>query len=687
MQSSTRPGVNNREFWAPSRLAVLCAVLGTAPTTAAELEIPAVFTDHMVIQRDQPMVFWGTCRPEQSVTVAFDSQKRSVSADENGRWRLVMPAYPAGGPYEIDIRTNEESIELRDVLVGDVWVCSGQSNMFWRLSETDRGDEFIQQASGPTLRLFQVEKEWDREPRDQVATRGWKACSPSEARRFSAVGYHFGRILNEELDVPVGLIQSAWGGTPLEAWTPMHVFEARPDTYGPRIESLIDYDLPDEEIERRLAEAHQRHIEFAEFVWASGSGLELGWQKPGFDDSNWPEMEMPGYIDGDLGSFDGIVWLRKSFELDSDSARRDAVLDLGRVDDFDQTFVNGVPVGSSDHSMGAGRLFREYEVGAGVLREGTNTVAIRLMDLRSSGGLVPRTGGPVIDFGEDDVIDLAGNWKFAVGIDARDHGGFPRPARYVVPAGRPFRRPAVLYNAMIHPLAPMGVKGVIWYQGESNSGRGSEYAEMFPEMINAWRRAWREARGEPEYRLPFFFVQLPNYRAARTDPHESSWAHLRDAQRTTLDRTEDTGMAITLDLGDPGDIHPTNKLPVAERLVRAAMSGVYRAPDDRYPGPLPKLAESTGDRVIVSWDHAQGLRTTDGRAPQAFELAGPDGEFYEARAALSDGRIIVSSDRVRQPTTIRYAWADNPQVNLVNSAGLPASTFELPVSPVGADRH
>lgn len=659
---------------------LLSAMLGGLTAKGAELKLATVFSNHMVIQRDQPIIIWGTTEPGAKVTGEYDGNTAAATADDKGRWQLTLPPSPASSdPHRFVFRSGDQATTLNNVLFGDIWVCSGQSNMFFRLSQSELADEYLPKADYPAIRLLQIDKVWDREPQTEASTIGWRFCDPAHAAKFSAVGYHFGRILHEKTGVPIGLIHSSWGGTPLEAWTPMPALEARPDTYAARLNSLNEYDLSDDEAQRVLAEAQAKHEDFAAFAWKHGIGQDAGWHEATFDDAQWPTMPMPGYIDGQLGSLDGIVWLRRTITLSAKQANADhATLDIGKIDDYDEIYVNGTMVGSTNLDAGDGRrIVRKYDIPSGVLKAGKNTVAIRLMDVRSSGGVVPRSG-PFALVTDDSSTPLQGDWKYAVGFDARDHGGFPRPANYAVPVGRVFRRPAVLYNAMIHPLLPMGIKGVIWYQGESNGGRGDEYAEMFPDMINAWRDAWRAARSESDYTLPFYFVQLPNFRAARTEPHESSWAELRDAQRTTLDHTEHTGMAITVDIGNPGDIHPTNKLPVAQRLARVAMHDLYDKPVTNPMGPLPVSATANPDgSVTVNWKSAKGLKTTDGKPPTAFELAGPDGTFHTAAATIKGNTTTIRCDAVDKPTTIRYAWADNPQVNLVNAEGLPASTFEL----------
>ncbi|MEM7622164.1 MAG: sialate O-acetylesterase, partial [Planctomycetota bacterium] len=667
-----------------TRLLLLVVALAST-AVQGEPAFSPVFTSSMVLQRDQPIIIWGTGTPGETVTVTLSNRIGIDTPGPDGTWQVEMEPLPAGGPYRIAAGALSGSTTLLDVMIGDLWICSGQSNMFWRLEQTDRGGEFIERAEAfDGIRLFQVQRDWDTELRTTVETAGWQAASPETARVFSAVGFHFGRLVNEHTSVTVGLLQSAWGGTPAEAWTPMAALEAKPDVFADRLASIKQFRLPGAELERQLAAAQAVFAEFGERAWDLDVGEESGWAETEFDDSDWPELRLPGFIEGKLGAFDGIVWLRRTVELGPDWAGETGTLRLKRIDDYDRTFINGVEVGSTTMEDGDGRsIERAYDVPAGVLREGPNTVAIALMDVRSSGGVVPdrRRFRLETDAGR---VELQGMWRYKVGLNARDAGGFPRPPAYAIPAGRPFRGPAVLYNAMIHPLTRLGVKGAIWYQGESNSGRGDEYRDLFPTMIASWREAWSEARGV-DVELPFYFVQLPNYRQRRSEPVESSWAEIREAQRLTMDRVPATGMAITIDIGDPGDIHPTNKLPVAERLARQALVDVYGASITPRTGPLPKAArlDTRGD-IRVTFSEAPGLTTADGASGVlGFALQDASGDWAWADALIERGAqepaVIISSSTIDRPVAVRYAWGDNPAVNLVNEAGLPASPFQLTI--------
>lgn len=652
------------------------AVLGiaTLAADAQNIELPPLFGNHMVVQRDQPVAIWGSADPGSRITVEMGGGHADAKADGDGEWSVRLPAMEAGGPHEVVISSGGEAVTIKNVLVGDVWVCSGQSNMFWRLEQTDRGDEFIDAADDEKqLRLLQINKVWSRTPEDKVDSIGWRMASPVTAGRFSAVGYHFGRILQRETGVPIGLIHSSWGGTPAEAWTPMETLRAAPEFYADRLASLEQYDLDEETAERMVAEAQAKHADYVELAWREDIGEESGWAEPGFDDSEWPEVELPGYVDGELGSFNGIVWLRKAIELDASGPGE---LLLGRIDDFDTVYINGTRVGRTSVDQGDGRrIVRRYDIPDGVLRQGTNLIAIALMDVRSSGGVTP-DGRPFELHAGETVVPISGMWRYKVGFNDREFGGFPLPGDYAVPVGRAFRRPAALFNAMIHPLLRSGIKGAIWYQGESNAGRGDEYRRLFPEMILGWRDAWSEARGEPGYELPFYFVQLPNYRPAVDEPGESSWAELREAQRMADIGLPQTGMAVTIDLGDPGDIHPTNKLPVAQRLAALALKNEYGIGSAQVTGPRPGSMSVEGSTVLVAFEEANGLHARGGE-PSGFAIAGENGVWHWADAQIRGTTVALTADGVDAPTRVRYGWADNPGCNLYNSAGVPATPFEM----------
>ncbi|MEL7473409.1 MAG: sialate O-acetylesterase [Planctomycetota bacterium] len=661
-------------------LALTCCVSLATQAVASTLSVGSVLGSHMVVQREQPIVIWGQAVPGQDVSVSMGELSASTRADDAGAWRLNLPAQRAGGPHTIMVSSGDERVHMRNVLIGDVWLCSGQSNMHWRMDQSDLGEQFIQGDLPASIRVLQIKKTWDREPQAEAETIGWRTLTPESAARFSAVGFHFGRLINEQIDVPIGLIQSSWGGTPAEAWTPMPELERRPDVFADRLASLRAYDLEPEQAEQRIEEAQSVHEAYATAALERDQGLAGEWQSDATDQSEWEVIEVDGYLPM-LNSFDGVLWLRREVVLPASADGAAGELRLGRIDDYDEAWVNGVKVGSTLVDQGDGRrIDRRYAVPTGVLRAGSNTIAMRLLDVRSGGGFIP-DGKPFEIAAGETVLALEGLWRARIGFSAQaERERFPRSARYAVEVGRPYRRPAVLYNAMIHPIRNLGLSGAIWYQGESNSGREAEYLELMSSLIVGWRRVWSQ-EADRSIEFPFYFVQLPNYRDRSETPRHTSWAGLREAQRQTLDRVANTGMAITIDIGDPVDIHPTNKLPVAERLARLALRGHYGVKHIVPSGPLPIEASSIGEGAVrVRFAHAQQLTTPDNQPLQSFALAGQDGVFHWAQATIDQGgSVVLRSHQVSQPAIVRYAWDDNPAVNLVNQEGLPASPFELSV--------
>ncbi|MEM1165345.1 MAG: sialate O-acetylesterase [Planctomycetota bacterium] len=674
------------------RPAVIASMCALASVSLAELSVSPLFSDHMVVQRDRDVLVWGEGDSGETIIVTLGDRSAQGVVASDGSWEVRLDPQPAGGPHQLVIESADGALRFDDVLLGDVWICSGQSNMAWPLERTDRGSEFIATAGHDGLRLFNVDRASDRSPLETLSSSGWQIDDSESRSSFSAVGYHFGRLLHENDGVPIGLIHTAWGGTPAEAWAPMKMIEAKPEVYRARLDSLAEYDVSDEEAARIIAEANEPHAEFCEKAWREDIGVQRGWGDPEFDDSSWPRLSLPGFWGGELLDVDGVVWLRRTIELTQEQAQAPSpVLRLARIDDFDITLINGQEVGRTtfedvvrrDPTSNGGSIERRYPVPSGLLRAGNNTIAIRLLDTRTSGGVREEDRPFGLDLGGD-FIELAGDWRYGVGFDAGDHGGFPRTARYSVPVGRPYRRPAVLYNAMVHPMRRFSIAGAIWYQGESNSGRGDEYRELFPDMIEGWRRAWADAGSGTQRDFPFLFVQLPNYQVRHDEPRESRWAEIREAQRLTLGALPNTGMAITIEIGDPADIHPRNKLPVAERLVTIAACMAEGRTDlaCRAGGPTPRDARAHAGRLVVRFNSQGRLKTSDGsREVLGFAIAGRDGVYHWATTARIRDRdtVLVTSDEVSEPRFVRYAWAENPAVNLVDEAGLPATPFMLEI--------
>lgn len=633
---------------------LLSACQGTPPAT--KITLPILFSDNMMLQRDAAIKIWGNATPGEKVTVFFQDLMAETTAAIDSSWLVQMAPKPAGGPYELRIAGVDTTV-IRNVLMGDVWVGSGQSNMQWSVTQSANPDEEIAAANYPSIRLFSVPRHVAARPKSNVASDGWHETTPESIADFSAVAYYFGRALHDSLDVPIGLIHSSWGGTRAEAWTSAETLRELPD-FQPAIVELertvatVSPDLdPFEAMANKWVDAIEEKdpgFENGAPEWASIT-----------DVAEWESMPLPGlWEEAGLPNFDGIVWFNKSFDLQSKWTGQPAFLNLGAIDDADITWVNGVEVGRmTQYSRN-----RRYEIPEGVLKEGSNTVVVRVMDTGGGGGM---WGEPeemyLVDNDETTQVSLAGSWRYRSAVSFAD-GDLPiRPSAQQ-------HTPSVLYNAMIHPLIPFEIKGVIWYQGESNAGRAYQYRTLFPALITDWRKKW-------DSNFSFLFVQLANFTEAQSNPsEEQTWPELREAQTMTLEVPQ-TGMAVIVDIGEADDIHPKNKQDVGARLARAALSKTYGW-DVVAGGPLFKDMRMDGQDIYLSFDQVGGgLIADDPEMLAGFAIAGPDQVFYWAGARIAGDEVVVSNPRVADPTAVRYGWADNPIVSLYNVEGIPASPF------------
>jgi sialate O-acetylesterase len=628
----------------------------------------------MVLQRDQALPVWGTAEPGQTVTVSFRDNSATAEADPSGRWTANLPPQTLGKPASLRIQSGGQQIVLQDVLVGEVWICSGQSNMQWRVAQANDAEAEIAAANYPSIRLFEVPNRYSITPEKDVEA-SWQVCSPETVADFSAVGYYFGRKLWQEMGVPVGLVSTNWGGTPAEAWTPLETLKARPEyaalvaDYQDAVKMLTDQ--PD------LAARIQ-----AEFDAFTARADELSSAPPAPDASEFqPGASFPGAqpVQPDtqfLADVDGLAHVRNVFSLDdAQAARANARLQLGKIDNFDVAWINGVRVGSTlSNTPGDSRnTLRDYAIPDGTLKAGQNTVLIQIVDIRRIADFGRDIDFPKIAWSNAGAVPLQDDWHMRL---ISDIGVRPDPLDAKMKDMGSF-----LWNGMVAPLVPAPFQGVIWYQGESNASRAEQYRTLFPDMIEAWRAAW--GRGN----FPFYFVQLANF------DNRDGWPELREAQRETL-TLPNTGMAVAIDIGDPDDIHPTNKQDVGRRLALWALAETYGVTRPSNPlghlpligrlfqqpiphsGPLFTRAEIEGPQIRLNFDHVyRGLETTDGGALKGFTIAEADGPFKPAKARIDGDTIVVTHPGMTTPTRVRYAWDINPEVNLINSAGLPAAPF------------
>ncbi|MFH1748201.1 MAG: sialate O-acetylesterase [Planctomycetota bacterium] len=644
--------------WAGMLVLVAWGLILGGEVTVGEVRLPAVIGDNMVLQREMEVPIWGWAKPGEKVWVKADWLPKPVECvtDAGGCWRVLLKTDAAGGPHKIAIM-GANTIELNNVLIGEVWVCSGQSNMEWSFKHgVDNGETETAAANHPRIRLFNVKRTLSMKPEAECEG-DWSECSPESVHEFSAVAYFYGRELHRELDVPIGLIATNWGGTVAEAWTSAEA-----------LAELGDFDAELKAVARErdepgtMQKQHDRQMNsWWQAVAQRDAGSRAGWMTPDLDDADWPAIAVPGpWQTADLKDFDGIAWLRTTVNIPAAWAEQELVLELGPIDDMDAVWLNGKQVGGVAR-RGYWYRPRKYNVPAAAIQEGCNVMAVRVFDLAGPGGL---TGKPeqlrLYPAGsEGAAVPLAGQWRYRVGASVADLP--PIPPRLLVHPNLP----TVLYNGMIAPLVPYGMRGAIWYQGESNRLRARQYRTLFPRMIADWRQRW----GQGDF--PFYYCQIAPYLYAG-DTGQA--AELREAQLLSL-ATPKTGMVVTMDIGNPRDIHPRNKQEVGRRLALWALARTYGRADLVYSGPLYKSMKVEGARIRLSFEHVGGGLVCDGDALTHFVIAGADRRFVPAQARIDGATVVVWSDAVSEPVAVRYGWGTADQPNLKNREGLPASSF------------
>jgi sialate O-acetylesterase len=637
----------------------LAMVAGLVSTTGlhAEIRPNSLFSDNAVLQRDQSVPVWGTGQDGEPVSVEFAGQKVSGVA-KDGKWMVHLHPLKAGGPFNLVIAGDHDSIILTNILVGDVWVASGQSNMqdplgpSWWASPIKNWQEEVTAANYPQIRQFKVPMVAAGRPQTD-ANGAWSVCSPATVPAFTAAGYFFARDLQQTTKVPVGILFSAWGGTIAEAWTSADSLDHMPDFTNAvaAIRAVEPNAFP-----RILADWYRTND--------PGSAAQPAWTDPVFAAGDWKTMKLPTYWQhADLPGFNGIVWFRKVIDLPAAWDGKSARLRLDTIDDQDTTWLNGVQVGA----MALFSDVRDYHVPAGLLKAGRNVITIRVLDTGGLGGICGRAENMKLELeGSDNVapVDQAGDWQYQPTTALAKLPTVPAN-----PAGNP-NVVTVLYNAMIAPLVPFAIKGVIWYQGESNDDtdhtfrRTTQYRILFPLMINDWRQHW--GLGD----FPFLFVQVAPYRDLTP--------RIREAQLIALKQTKHTAMVVLMDAGEATNIHPANKQVVGERLALAARALAFGEKIE-YSGPLFKRMKIKGNTVVLRFDHVDGgLMAKDGEL-KGFVIAGADKKFVPAKAEIVGQTVVVSSDQVAAPAAVRYGWENIPDVNLFNQAGLPASPFRTDV--------
>lgn len=552
------------------------------------------------------------------------------------------------------IAGKSETITLENIMVGDVWVCSGQSNMEWDLQNSNNAKEEIANANDKMIRHFKVSRTYSDKPEEKLEGGPWQVASPEVAGSFTAVGYFFAKNLRQEENVTIGLLNTSWGGSRLEPWMSADAL-GFPDAKG--VLTKIRQDQ-----EKQMQAAKENLIKHLGKLPEKDEGLQgekAVWAAADLNESDWNTMELPSlWEQRGLANLDGIVWFRKTIELSEAEAAAGITLGLGKIDDADITWVNGQKVGETNGY----NTDRVYEVPASVLKSGKNVITFRAEDTGGGGGV---HGGADLMYVKTSAGErpLSGEWKYKIG-----------EARFSAAVTGIHQTPTVLYNKMIHPMLDFPIKGAIWYQGESNTGGEDayKYRDLFAKMIKDWRQRWNS--GE----FPFLYVQLANFMQPQAEPGESGWAMLRESQTKTLSSTPNTGQAVIIDIGEANDIHPRNKQDVGYRLALAAQKVAYGKNDIVYSGPIYKSMKKDGNKIRLGFDHVgSGLMAKDKYGYlKSFAIAGADKKFVWAQAIIDGEEVVVWSDKVPNPVAVRYAWADNPDdANFYNKEGLPASPF------------
>jgi sialate O-acetylesterase len=622
------------------RLTILILLFFTLNLSAQDLKLAEIFTNHAVLQRGKMLKVWGWAAPNASIFLTLDEYRFRGIANGDGEWEITLAKFKAGGPHEMIVTDRISNITLEDLYFGDVWICSGQSNMEWTVKQSEELDSIKNYGSLPNIRHVKVNRSYEYEPSQHLDAQEWELATAETIGDFTGVGFHFAKSISENHDVPIGLLHSSWGGSRIEAWMSEKLL----------LNSGKNADM--QAVKDGREELQLLTEKYSKVAPEITNGM---WTEENFDASNWMNAELPGaWENNGFPSMNGEVYYRKTFELTAKEANQATKISLSKIDDNDWTYINGKLIGK----IKGWDILREYEIPANTLKAGKNVIAVKVEDGYGGGGFHGSQKNMFMQIG-DNRIPLSGTWEMQLGkvnfLPQMEH------------------QPTILYNKMIHPLNKFPVRGVLWYQGESNAaGQDAiDYADLFKAMITDWRAI----RNDPE--MKFYWVQLANFMKPTNDANKhSNWAILRSSQSAALE-LENTAEAVIIDVGEADDIHPKDKKTVGQRLARAACAQVYGETDLPYENPRILNLKIKKNTLILSYENvAGGLKIKDGQSTlKGFAIAGKDGVFHWATAEIiSSKQVRISSDKISKPTQVRYAWADNPEdANLYNSEGLPAA--------------
>ena len=643
-----------------SLLILFSATLSVTPLRANAL-LHEMFQDHAVLQRDRPFQFWGDAQPGERVTVSINAESARARADASGHWHAELPSLPAGGPYKLEARGSSGATEsLNDILVGDVYLCSGQSNMEFPMANVLNASREIGAAGNDSIRLLSVAHASSASPLSHFqAPVAWRAASPATVRDFSAACYFFARELQKSVHVPLGLIHSSWGGARIEPWISAPALR-QVGGFNDALDLLALYSQD--------KDAGTRHLGVVWEDWwrAHAPPGSTPWKS--IADANWRDVPAPlrdwnTWGVPELVNHHGLLWYRRTFTLTPEQAAGGGSLSLGAINQVDQTWVNEKPIGNTFGYNAE----RTYQLPAGSLRAGENSLVINVLTTWDAGGLLGPEDHLALRLGDHSEISLGAGWRYQLVPDSM---GYPPRAPWESVAGL-----TSIYNAMIAPLASYGIRGVLWYQGESNA----DEADHYQALLAALMRDWRSRFGAE---TPFLIVELPNFGVMPSTPGSSSWANLREAQRRAVAADAHAALAVTIDVGDARELHPPDKQAVGARLARAARHLIYGEPVSAS-GPVPRAARLAGSQVQVSFeDVGGGLVTYSANRPIGFELCGSEtNDCHYVDAVLESNQVMLDTSGVPHPSRVRFCWGDAPICNLYDKLGLPAGPFELEIAP------
>lgn len=623
-------------------LTFILFTLSNKYSSAQNLALANLFSDGMVLQQGISCPIWGYAAKNQKVDLKIGDKVITTQANNEGKWLAKLPLFKAGGPYTLIVEAAEK-ITVENVMFGEVWLASGQSNMNFSIDRPVLNvKQVVSEANYPMIRMLTIEPSVSSYPLEKAKTNGWVVCSPETVGKFSAVAYFFARKLYQEKQVAVGIIHSSYSGSPAESWLSKDILST--DSL---FKKQIDLLQNERENWAGLQEKEKNvSLKYNELVKSARNGIDSGFHQLKYKDEHWKKtsfpitaakLNVPGYR---------LIWLRKVFYL-NDEPKSDYELHLGELKMRDRTYVNGVLVGELDKEQE-----RVYTIPKSVLKKGENVIAVRWLSEWSYGRVGDSHQKPLIkNLNSGEEILLLGEWKYNPLVEPE-----------LKPSNSYHRNPTAIFNAMIAPIATYGIKGILWYQGEGNAGKANQYARLLQLMIKDWRSRW--GQGD----IPFFVVQLPNY-----EEGGMAWVRLREAQATIAKNNTNTFLVTTIDLGDASDLHPKNKLPISERLYTAAAKHAYK---DKTiaDGPILKKTYIKNGDLWLQFSNAAGLYKGGNGLGETFMVAGEDQKFVKAEAIILKNKVKLQS-KIVKPIAVRYNWEANPSAHIYNMDGLPAAPF------------